>query len=80
MSRTGWVAWVALAAAWVGLVAYQIGHREKALCAPAGLNVVLKVTQNTGNKELGVVYLNYVNAKATRDSLTKWLYQYSQCS
>lgn len=78
MTRIGWIAWVVLVGAWVGVTVYLITTADKPLCAPTS-NVVLKLAQNKGATEVGVVYLNFNDAKDTRDGIDLWLHRYGQC-
>lgn len=79
MTRVGWICWAVAIGAWIGTVAYLVGHREPPLCQPAD-NVVVRITQATpGEHEAGVVYLNFKAAIQARDGLDTWLHRYGRC-
>lgn len=79
MRKAGWwVAWVLLLGAWIGLAMYLIVSADKPLCPPTE-NVMLKIAQNNGATEVGVVYLNFTAAKVARDGIDIWLHQHGQC-
>ena len=77
--RLVWVvAWVVLTVMWIGLVAYLAGGRDKPLCEPKD-NVVVRLAQPKGATEVGVIYLDFAEARVTRDGLDVWLHRYGRC-
>jgi hypothetical protein len=81
MRAWAWVLWVVLAGMWAGLVIHLATKPGERLCPPTGdaANVVLRLGQDKGTKEPGVVYMGFPAAKAARDGIDKWLHVYGRC-
>lgn len=74
-----WIAWGVLLAAWIGLAVYLLATKERPLCDPHDPTLAVRLGQGQGAKEVGVVYLNWEQARKTQVELKDWVRRYGKC-